>query len=141
MIHIIQLLLKFRQKAVYTSIQLVLAYFLLILLSSVSLVEPPGTALKSFWEAVWWSIVTSTTVGYGNVSPVSVAGKFVAVILPMFLGIGIAAAFLTYLASLFAERKDKKMHGEIEYQGKDHILIVGYIHTGDQGYHRTDPGR
>ena len=127
-IHVIQLFLKLRQKAGYTSIQLVLAYFLLILLSSfmVSLVEPPGTALKSFWEAMWWSIVTSTTVGYGDVSPVSAAGKIVAVVLPMFLGIGIAAAFLTYLASLFVERKDKKMHGEIEYRGKNHILIVGY---------------
>jgi voltage-gated potassium channel len=65
-------------------------------------------------------------VGYGDVSPVSGSGKIVAVFLPMFLGIGIAAAFLTYLASLFVERKDKTMHGEVEYTGRNHILIVGY---------------
>jgi voltage-gated potassium channel len=88
-------------------------------------VEPEGTALKNFWEAIWWSIVTSTTVGYGDTSPVSAAGKVVAVILPMFIGIGIAAAFLTYFASIFVERKDKSMHGEIEYTGKNHILLVG----------------
>jgi len=130
-IHIIHLLRKLKFKASYPVIKLCLAYLLLILLSSaaVSLVEPEGSGLKSFWEAVWWSVVTSTTVGYGDVSPVSVAGKVVAVILPMFLGIGIAAAFLTYLASMFVERKDKKMHGEVDFTGRDHILIVGY--TGE----------
>lgn len=128
MIHILQLLFKIRYKAEYTPLKLCLAYFLIILLSAflVSLVEPQGTALKNFWEAIWWSIVTSTTVGYGDTSPVSAAGKIVAVILPMFMGIGIAAAFLTYLASIFVERKDKKMHGDIEYTGGRHVLIVGF---------------
>jgi voltage-gated potassium channel len=129
MIHIIQLFLKkMKRQSRYTLAKLCLAYFLLIALSSltVSLVEPEGTALTDFWEAVWWSIVTSTTVGYGDVSPVSGAGKLAAVIMPMFLGIGIAAAFLTYIASIFIERKDKKMHGDIEYTGRGHILIVGH---------------
>ena len=129
MIHIIQFFLKkMKRQSRYTLAKLCLAYFLLIALSSltVSLVEPEGTALTDFWEAVWWSVVTSTTVGYGDVSPVSGAGKIAAVIMPMFLGIGIAAAFLTYIASIFIERKDKKMHGDIEYTGRSHILIVGH---------------
>jgi len=129
MIHLIQFFLKkIKHQSGYALSKLCLAYFLLIALSSltVSLIEPEGSALTDFWEAVWWSIVTSTTVGYGDVSPVSGAGKLAAVILPMFLGIGIAAAFLTYIASMFIERKDKKMHGDIDYTGRGHILIVGY---------------
>src|SRR6056297_2246855 len=54
------------------------------------------------------------------------SNKVSAVILPMFLGIGIAAALLTYIASLIIERKNKKMHGDIDYTGRAHILIVGY---------------
>ncbi|MDZ7762059.1 MAG: potassium channel family protein [Desulfovermiculus sp.] len=103
-----------------------MAYFLVIALSSltVSLVEPEGTALTDFWEAVWWSIVTSTTVGYGDVSPVSGAGKITAVILPMFLGIGIVATFLTYIASILIERKDKKMHGDIDYVSQADQVVI-----------------
>lgn len=127
MIHFIRLLLKLKRKGRFTLIKLFLIYFLLIVISSfmVSLVEPDGTSLKSFGQAVWWSIVTSTTVGYGDIYPVSVAGKIVAVLLPMFMGIGVAAAFLTYFASIILERRDKSMHGEIDYKGKNHILIVG----------------
>lgn len=127
MIHIIKLLLKIKLKSRFTLIKLFLIYSLLIVISSffVSLVEPESTALKSFGQAVWWSIVTSTTVGYGDIYPVSIAGKILAVLLPMFMGIGVAAAFLTYFASIIVERRDKSMHGEIDYKGKNHILIVG----------------
>ncbi len=127
MIHIIKLLLKIKLKSRFTLIKLFLIYSLLIVISSffVSLVEPESTALKSFGQAVWWSIVTSTTVGYRDIYPVSVAGKILAVLLPMFMGIGVAAAFLTYFAGIIFERRDKSMHGEIAYKGKNHILIVG----------------
>ncbi len=41
----------------------------------------------SFGTALWWSITTATTVGYGDVSPTTGLGKAAAVLL-MFLGIG-----------------------------------------------------
>ncbi|MCP4721408.1 MAG: potassium channel protein, partial [Desulfobacteraceae bacterium] len=101
---------------------------LLLLISSIliSLVEPVETALTSFDQALWWSIVTSTTVGYGDLYPVSPAGKIVATILPIFMGIGLGAAFITHMASYLIERRDIKMHGEKPYKGSSHILLVGY---------------
>jgi voltage-gated potassium channel len=92
----------------------------------ITLVEPAGTALALFDQALWWSIVTSTTVGYGDLYPVSTAGRIVATILPIFMGIGIGAAFITHMASCLIERRDKKMHGEKPYKGSGHILLVGY---------------
>ena len=41
-------------------------------------------------DAMWWAIVTLTTVGYGNVVPVTVIGKIIASII-MLLGYGIIA--------------------------------------------------
>ncbi len=109
-------------------ITLVTIYMLLLLVSSflITLAEPSGTALTRFDEALWWSIVTSTTVGYGDLYPVSTAGRIVAVLLPIFMGIGIGAAFITHMASYLIERRDKKMHGEKPYKGSGHILLVGY---------------
>ena len=106
---------------------IILAYFFLMFFSSflISIVEPSETALKNFWNAMWWSIVTSTTVGYGDIYPISVAGKILAICLPMFLGIGLGAAFITYIASILIERRDKKMYGDKEYSGKDHIMLLG----------------
>jgi len=106
---------------------IVFAYLALLILSSllITVVEPPDSALTRFDQALWWSVVTSTTVGYGDLFPVSNAGKIVTVFLPMFMGIGLCAAFITHVASLMIERTDKKMHGEKEYKGEGHILLVG----------------
>ena len=78
-----------------------LAYMGLLILSSflIGFFEPEGTALTRFDEALWWSIVTSTTVGYGDIYPVSGPGKIVAVLLPMLMGIGIGATLITHMAS------------------------------------------
>ena len=103
------------------------AYLTLLIASSllIKIVEPADSALTRFDQALWWSIVTSTTVGYGDLFPVTNLGKIVAVILPMFMGIGIGAAFITHVASSLIERRDKKMHGEKKFDGTHHIIIVG----------------
>lgn len=58
--------------------------------------------MSSFGNAVWWAIVTATTVGYGDVSPVSTEGRVIAVIL-MLTGIGIIGVFTATVASFFLE--------------------------------------
>ncbi|SDU52940.1 ion channel [Desulfobacula phenolica] len=125
MIYFIKYLIRVKLKG--KGIYLVFAYMLLLLISSllITLVEPADSALTHFDQALWWSVVTSTTVGYGDMFPVSNPGRIVAVILPMFMGIGLGAAFITHFASSLIERRDKKMHGEKRYKGTDHILIVG----------------
>lgn len=118
----------------FRGIVLVTAYMILLVISSVliALVEPDGTALTQLDQALWWSIVTSTTVGYGDLYPATNAGKIIAVILPMFMGIGLGAAFITHVASYLIERRDQKMHGEKPYTGTNHILLVG--HTQETEY-------
>jgi len=60
-----------------------------------------STPLESFSESLWWSLVTITTVGYGDMVPTSQAGRIVAVIL-MLGGIGIFGAITANLASWFS---------------------------------------
>jgi len=132
LIHFITLIIRTGLKR--KGATLVFAYLTLLILSSllIKIVEPPDSALTRFDQALWWSIVTSTTVGYGDLFPVSNLGKIVAVILPMFMGIGIGAAFITHVASSLIERRDKKMHGEKKYDGSHHIIIVGVTEETEQ---------
>jgi voltage-gated potassium channel len=57
-----------------------------------------GSNIKTFGEAFWWSLVSVTTVGYGDHFPVTEAGKATATFL-MFIGIGLFSALTALLAA------------------------------------------
>lgn len=61
--------------------------------------------LHEFSEAVWWAIVTVTTVGYGDITPQTATGRFVAGLL-MIVGIGTIGLLASSLASVLIV-KDK----------------------------------
>ncbi len=66
----------------------------------------PGSNIHSYHDALWWAVVTVTTVGYGDRFPISEGGRAVAVIL-MFVGIGLIGVLTATVASFFvAEHTD-----------------------------------
>jgi len=62
-----------------------------------------GATINSFGKAVWWSITTVTTVGYGDVYPVTNTGRVIAVLL-MIGGISLVGVVTAALASWIIER-------------------------------------
>jgi voltage-gated potassium channel len=73
------------------SIFMLVVLTLVIILGSVMyLIEQGQNGFASIPDSIYWAIVTITTVGYGDISPVTAAGKFVASII-MLLGYGIIA--------------------------------------------------
>jgi voltage-gated potassium channel len=63
----------------------------------------PGATINSFGKAIWWSITTVTTVGYGDVYPVTNTGRIIAVLL-MIGGIGLVGVVTASLASWIIQR-------------------------------------
>lgn len=56
--------------------------------------------LDTFWEATWWATVTITTVGYGDIVPVTTFGRISAVVL-MVAGLGVLGVLAGALAAFF----------------------------------------
>lgn len=56
----------------------------------------------SFWRGIWWAVVTVTTVGYGDITPKTVQGRIVAVVVMLF-GIGFLSVLTATIASRFVQ--------------------------------------
>ena len=61
-----------------------------------------GSNIHSYPDALWWAVVTVTTVGYGDRFPVTGGGRTIAVIL-MLVGIGLIGVLTATVASFFVQ--------------------------------------
>jgi voltage-gated potassium channel len=68
-----------------------------ILAIPIYLIEPK---INTYQDALWWSIVTATTVGYGDLSPVTLGGRLIALLLMIF-GIGLIGMITGSIATYF----------------------------------------
>ena len=88
---------------------------LLIVAGSIAILEletVPGANIKSAEDAVWWSVVTLTTVGYGDRYPVTGEGRIIATLL-MTAGIGLFGAFSGFVASWFLKPEEQETESEL----------------------------
>lgn len=90
---------------------LILTSFLIVTFASIGILiceQPEPTAnIKTAEDAVWWSVATITTVGYGDKYPVTAEGRMLAMIL-MVCGAGMFGLVSGLVASSFiGVRKDK----------------------------------
>ncbi|MCU7547568.1 potassium channel family protein [Chitinophagaceae bacterium LB-8] len=93
------------------SVFMLTVLFLVIILGSLMyLIEKGENGFTSIPDSVYWAIVTITTVGYGDISPVTPLGKFVASLI-MLLGYGIIAVptgIITTEVTLAMRKRDQK---------------------------------
>ncbi len=77
--------------------------------------DAPGASIRTFGDSVWWACSTLSTVGYGDVSPVTPIGRVVAVGL-MACGLGLLGAvtgsFSSWLIQAFTREDEKPGNGE-----------------------------
>ena len=104
----------------------ILFIILIISSSGMYLVEKDIQPEKfgSIPQSMWWSIVTLTTVGYGDVYPVTSMGKFFGAII-IILGIGTVALPSGILASAFTEhtkRNQKKYEDQLKIMLSDNVI-------------------
>jgi len=75
----------------------------------------PNSEIKTLLDALWWCVATVTTVGYGDVVPVSNTGRIVALFY-MFFGISMIAILMSVITNTFYKRKFEKQENEQKEQ-------------------------
>jgi voltage-gated potassium channel len=78
-------------------------------------------------NALWWSIVTLTTVGYGDIAPTTFAGRIIGVVVMIF-GIGMLGMFTATIASIFVEKKLKENRGMKSFKFENHTILCEWNH-------------
>ncbi len=100
----------FKNKAQGTMTTVTILAVILIIFSSISILElekDPNSNIKTAEDAIWWSYVTITAVGYGDKFPVTTGGRIIGALL-MTGGVGLFGTFTAYVASWFLKDKQKK---------------------------------
>jgi voltage-gated potassium channel len=100
----------FKNKAQGAFTTLAMLALLLIIFSSVSILQfedAPTSNIKTAEDAIWWSYVTITTVGYGDKFPVTTEGRIIGVIL-MTAGVGLFGTLTGFISSWFLTDKNNK---------------------------------
>jgi voltage-gated potassium channel len=88
--------------------------------------------VTSWWDAVWWTVVTLTTVGFGDVVPQTTGGRLVGIIVMLF-GVGLVGIVTGRIASFLVEQKIKEERGLTSFKNlKDHFVVCGWKNEMDK---------
>ena len=97
---------KNKKQSALTSVALI--SFLMVIFSSIAVLQfekDVNSNIKTAEDAIWWSYVTITTVGYGDKFPITTEGRIIGAVL-MTMGVGIFGTFTALVSSWFIEKKD-----------------------------------
>jgi voltage-gated potassium channel len=103
---------------------LLLFFAVLWVLSLVESVNP-GSNIKSFSDALWYSMVTLTTVGYGDFYPVTPLGKMLALVL-IIGSLGVLGYIIGKATEFISEIRWREKMGHYGTSFENHVIIIGW---------------
>ena len=89
----------------------------------------PGSEIDSFDDVVWWSIVTITTVGYGDIVPASPNGRYIGYFF-LFVSVGTYALLIGQISSIMDTLKETRKLGQFGTKATNHVVIIGWTEFG-----------
>lgn len=103
---------------------LLIGCMMILLFGWVIHVIEPDT-YRSFFDGVWWAIVTAATVGYGDFVPKTTVGKLVAISL-ILLGTSFLSAYFASLSASAVSKENALLEGQLPYTKEGHTVVIGW---------------
>ncbi|MBQ0756082.1 MAG: potassium channel protein [Amphritea sp.] len=103
-----------------------LAIFFYILMSWVLLWLSGEKELTAGSDFVYWIMVTASTVGYGDLSPVTTSGKYIVGLFVIPCGLGLFGLAIGRLAAFISFQWRKGVQGLKSLNYENHILVIGW---------------
>lgn len=97
---------------------------LLIMISSVTMRILEPETFPRFIDALWWTMTTLVTVGYGDFFPVSDAGRIFTMLLIYTFGIGAMGVIIGKIFESLSKYRKLKEEGKLTYRGKGHYILI-----------------
>lgn len=88
-------------------------------------------AVNNPFDVLWWWVVTSATVGYGDITPITWPGRLVA-IFTIFTGFFIFANLIAIIAESIHAFVERKSLGTVQVEAKNHIVLCEYTAIADE---------
>ena len=81
---------------------------------------------KSYFDGLWWAVITFSTVGYGDKSPVTVPGQTITMV-AIFGSMALVSLLSGTFASVFVESNTRARRGLMDFPKlENHIVICGW---------------
>jgi voltage-gated potassium channel len=77
----------------------------------------------TFWDSVWWAMITMTTVGYGDLYPKTFYGRYFVAYPCLLVGIGLIGYSLGVIAEAMLEGFNKRHKGTATMNFENHLVI------------------
>lgn len=74
----------------------------------------------SIFNSLYWAIVTASTVGYGDITPHTVAGRIVAMIVILVM-VPLFALFTSRLTAIHVQKSEQRLKEHIEDRLREHL--------------------
>jgi len=103
-----------------------------------------GGKVENFFDGIYWALVTISTVGYGDITPLTTEGRVVTLVL-IICGIGVISFTTSIIVTAFNEKMSELSEGrvfsELEKRKGKHIIICGFGRVGQVVAERLDSDR
>lgn len=113
------------RKIIWIALALFAGYLLAAWIIFMIEADAPDALIKSYPQALWYTLVTATTVGYGDLYPMSGAGRIVAGVL-ITLSVGFLGYVIGKFGELAVENSRRRFLGMDGNSFTGHYLIIGW---------------
>jgi voltage-gated potassium channel len=87
--------------------------------------QSKNTAIRSLPDAIWYAVVTLTTVGYGDMYPVTTGGKIIGYFF-VISSLGFLGFLISRLTQLLISFRERRIMGLFGTKLEKHIIIIGW---------------